>query len=822
MAGLQINPTDIAKARESGYSDKEIADFLSAKAPDQFKAAREAGYSDGEILSHLTGADNKPSGVIDGVREGFANVLHGPAETLKQFVGADTSGLEATSQRVAPKDYKPAQVIPEGGHWYDPTSYNWSQVPQAVAEAAPGMATDIAAAKLGARIHPLVGLGAGAASYLLRTRGDAAKSDAAIRTGNPDAVPETQDKVRSALTGAAEIVPQMIGLNRFIPGGALPKTGGQALAKAAITSAVEGGTGGAQNAISQAGATVGTDKGLTVDPNQVASAAVTSAATGGGLAVPKGLSEARAAAKYKQFYGDNEDATKAFTSRVNQALDGSGVNTKSSFNALRDADEGVRDELKQAIKPIKDTLDTDTAAALKKAGKGRTLTDSELQDVQDNTTPDIAHLARQAHVASLIKDLGDYGNGQFVGGMANAVGKHIRAIQNPAGAAASAALGAAGLGGHAASLFAYGPATLGAIAGGYAGMRGIDALTGNRTPLKGVIDRFSDPNAQARLPAPAAPAAPAPAPGAGPTGPQVPFSPGVAGGNALLATGQSPWTPRPQAPALDPAVLNEQVKGLLLMASARRKTAGHAQAEELAGDSPIINDNGGLATLANPAFGKRAQELLSAARAHAALTRQPEEEGQGPGAPAPTPGPAAPQAPLAPQPGPAPAPSPAGGPESPVGPTPAPVDPMAFAKLAAKITKANGKVKQEAPAEPAPDYTGDFVPLGDHELWGKGLSDKAFADRAKTEPGVKDPEAYADAVIRDRQKRRGILADLTGDADIEHQETAAHLLEQLHHARRGDAAAKAIKHYTDKLPPELRDAIRRRMDRSFINSMWSK
>jgi hypothetical protein len=51
--------------------------------------------------------------------------------------------------------------------------------------------------------------------------------------------------------------------------------------------------------------------------------------------VPKGLSEARAAAKYKQFYGDNEDATKAFTSRVNQALDGDSVNTKSSFKALR-------------------------------------------------------------------------------------------------------------------------------------------------------------------------------------------------------------------------------------------------------------------------------------------------------------------------------------------------------------------------------------------------------------------------------------------------------------------------------------------------------
>jgi hypothetical protein len=86
MAGLQINPTDIAKARESGYSDKEIADFLSAKAPDQFKAAREAGYSDSEILSHLTGRRQQAlRRHSTACAKGFANVLHGPAETLKQF-----------------------------------------------------------------------------------------------------------------------------------------------------------------------------------------------------------------------------------------------------------------------------------------------------------------------------------------------------------------------------------------------------------------------------------------------------------------------------------------------------------------------------------------------------------------------------------------------------------------------------------------------------------------------------------------------------------------------------------------------------------------
>lgn len=865
MAGLQIDPTEIAKARESGYSDQEIADFLSTRAPDQFKAARDAGYGDKEILAHLSGEDDKPSGVVAGLREGVANLIHGPAETVKQFAGMDTAGAEKTAQQVAPENYKGAQVVPEGGHWYDPRTYNYSQIPQAIAEAAPGMAADITAAKLGSRINPLVGVGAGLASYLLRTRGDTAKQDAAIRTGNPDAEPETQDKVRSLATGAVESIPAAIGLGRFLPGANAVKAVGnegvkQALAKALKTSGVEAATGATQNAVSQAGATVGTDKGLTVDPSQVVNAGITSGATGGMLAAPRGLADARGAKRYEKFGGDNENATKALMNRVNTALDGKGVDTGSSFEALRTADEGVRDELKAAVKPLKKsgTLDDETTDALKRASKGRSLTDTDLQNINTNATPDVAFLARQAHVASLVKQEGDFGGGKFVGGLANAVGKHIRAVQNPTGAAVSAGLGAASLGGHAASLFAYGPATLAAIAGGYAGMRGIDALTGNRTPLKGVLDRFADSAAPVRMPAPAAPVE-APPPTVGPTGPRVPFDPGVADGNLMRALGQNPFAPkvRPEAPGLTPAEMNEQVKSALLMAAARRKTAaqqaaaaapapldvgslneqvkaallmagarrraeGNAQAEGLAADSHVINENGGLDALRNPGFGKRANELLSAARARAQLLREPAPEGEAPGPTAPT-TPAPPQVPPS---GPVQPPS---APQAPVQPSGspqgapnAPVDPLVLAARAAKkIRKKNGKVHtEEPPSDDSSGFTGDYVPLTDKELFGRNMTDKQFAEHAAQEPGVKNPDAYADSVIRDRQKRRGVLADLTGDADIADQELAADLLHQLHHIRRGDKAAKAIKHYTEKMSPEMKAAVRKRMDASFVNSMW--
>ena len=40
-------------ARQSGYSDQDIVDFLTPKAPEQFQTATQAGYSPKDILDHL-------------------------------------------------------------------------------------------------------------------------------------------------------------------------------------------------------------------------------------------------------------------------------------------------------------------------------------------------------------------------------------------------------------------------------------------------------------------------------------------------------------------------------------------------------------------------------------------------------------------------------------------------------------------------------------------------------------------------------------------------------------------------------------------------
>jgi hypothetical protein len=65
-ASVDINPDHIAAARKIGYSDDEIAGFLSKKYPDQFKQATDAGYSSSEILNHFIPARPAPANLAPG------------------------------------------------------------------------------------------------------------------------------------------------------------------------------------------------------------------------------------------------------------------------------------------------------------------------------------------------------------------------------------------------------------------------------------------------------------------------------------------------------------------------------------------------------------------------------------------------------------------------------------------------------------------------------------------------------------------------------------------------------------------------------------
>jgi hypothetical protein len=155
------------------------------------------------------------------------------------------------------------------------------------------------------------------------------------------------------------------------------------------------------------------------------------------------------------------------------------------------------------------------------------------------------------------------------------------------------------------------------------------------------------------------------------------------------------------------------------------------------------------------------------------------------------------------------------------------VDPLLLAQKALnKISKKSG---QKAP-EPDAAFENGYTPLTDEQLYGKGLGDDAFArmELAREKNAGKDiqnEQGYMDSIMHDRQKRRNILADLTGeiDGDSTDHDLAAKLLEDLHHTRRAARAHAAIQHYTALMKDQsLAAAIKKRLDRSYINSTWTK
>jgi len=118
----------------------------------------------------------------------------------------------------------------------------------------------------------------------------------------------------------------------------------------------------------------------------------------------------------------------------------------------------------------------------------------------------------------------------------------------------------------------------------------------------------------------------------------------------MLSNPGAVTAPQPEVPQVVPkqtlAQTRALVRGLALAQALKAKALGANQANEVAAQSPLIAENGGLATVANPEAGKRMAQMVSAAQAYRKLTAQPEAE-EGEVAPAPA-APVAPKAAAAP------------------------------------------------------------------------------------------------------------------------------------------------------------------------------
>jgi hypothetical protein len=244
--------------------------------------------------------------------------------------------------------------------------------------------------------------------------------------------------------------------------------------------------------------------------------------------------------------------------------------------------------------------------------------------------------------------------------------------------------------------------------------------------------------------------------------------------------------------------------------AAQRKAAGIAQAEGLAADSHVINEQGGVSALSNPEFTKRGSQLLSAANVMRRLTAEPPEEPmvpEGPASPAisdlmkklqiqpsqPA-GPVAPTAPTSPT---APPQMPQAPPQVPMLPDAPPVSP-----LIAKITKAKGK--EQVKETPHPEEDQPYTPIAPEDQWRNGLSHGDVARMEADRTANLDPlkrGAFESAVSN---KREEIYTSLERAA-MQHTSDAPlmkELAKQLDHQSGVEIAQRAVTKYSGLMSPK--------------------
>jgi hypothetical protein len=542
-------PFGVDAARSHGYSDEEIVNHLAERnlVPDfKIKAARDAGYSPTEILNYLS---PQPSGVVDSLRQGTADVMNGVGQTMETHLGNGPVGtwLQDTGKSVAPENYTPAPIIDKSG-------VHPSNIPAWLAKQAPAAAGVILAAGMAPEALGAAGaVGAGAGAGWLMSAGNAAKEAAVNRTGDPNATPTTADVTRGDLTAAGQSVVGALPVTRYLSGaGTLAKTGTAgavaALKKLTGTATAQSAASAGQDVVGQVGQSIATPGGVHVDPTQVADSAAGGALTGTLFGGRNAARETLNAAKYRNITPDLQEAATQFANRMQSAADGAnlkagviggGAALRTGAEVFNKAAAAVHDELSDAVTDLRSrvSLPTDADNILNAAQRGQqpsakdyaALTSAVQGDPQ---AANVMNLVRQAHVADIVKDTGSLSDKKFVGG-ASSLPTLLNA-HTAEKAGLTALMAGAAIEGGAGHLISYSPEAIAALAGVAGAARIADKLTGARSPAGRFVDNFADGQTPVRLNV-TQPQQPAPVVRPGPTGPRI-------------APAATPWGPPPPSP----------------------------------------------------------------------------------------------------------------------------------------------------------------------------------------------------------------------------------------------------------------------------------
>lgn len=370
---------DINKLRQSGQDEGKILEAVKAFAPQHSKdidTLLQRGAHPGKVLDAVSAhdtqssAENKP-GFFEkakgAVLQSLASPLQGIGESARQAGFTDAGDtLKAVGDAVAPEDY-------QSGHSkvMDPNQSIGTRVsaaPQAIVEGAGGLATDLAAARLGAMgggaagsMFGPVGAGVGGVlggatgfggSYLARNWGNTAKEFADARTGKQDTEVTGADKAKALALSIPEAALSRVGLNSALGGAVkgsvkelIPQIAGK-IGKAAV---VDAATSGASDVLHQGA--IDPSK-LTVD--QVVASTLLGGATGATLRTGVGAKEIGSERSKAKTFADLDPENGA---NLAKRFDGMSFDTtKEAFDSVSSVENSLKTELTQRSKALSPKL----------------------------------------------------------------------------------------------------------------------------------------------------------------------------------------------------------------------------------------------------------------------------------------------------------------------------------------------------------------------------------------------------------------------------------------------------------------------------------
>lgn len=683
---------------------------IDIDAPDETTAI--TGAQQWYAQNVKTNSPKKDTSITGALGQGVSDLVSGVGKTVREYVSKDAGdAILSKDAAKANPNYKSATqqfMHPDDGAANHTLGLDWSSLPRAALEQAPGLALDVVGGVASRRLGPVGQYLTGLATFGSRTAGNEAQRRASARTGDANAEPTADDKLSGLQSTLVQSALNKIGTNAIVNPSKVAGTGiagaAQAAGNVAKAGVVEGATSAAQDAVSQGMANRGTE--VPFDTQAILGAGVMGGVGGSTFAAPKGVKETITASRMR-----DQSSGEATTRAANRVLEVAGgpdklADPKAGYEATAAAMGDVRRELGDVASTVRNASH-EAVSAIERAKSGDPISERDLKAVDAEGNSQLSDLVRQASALQKLTANGNFdkSEGRFAGGLSEFARRNARTALFTAGGAAAVphilANGAQG----ADTLSAIAPQIAGGLAGAYGAYKGwqhlIDRPLGLASPAKTFAEKFGDattaireaqplnqsptgpkvvPQNSLTTPQPWGPTPEAPQkfkpdivePGiakivaklqkdkqqqtsreampllrqlAAKAKPVVPDAPDTTLQDAIKAGKQvvkdRQWADQMRqqyeeasAPQDAPQVKMEDVfkatqklaKGLQQMADLRQKGLGSNQAEAEAAVSPLIDSVGGLAEVRNPAMGKRAGELISAANALKKLRQIPEAD----------------------------------------------------------------------------------------------------------------------------------------------------------------------------------------------------